>query len=98
MPLLDPAHGGGRRAGVTPPAGLDDVRRVLADVFGVDPGRVGPDSSPDTIEGWDSVQHMNMVIALEQEFAVRFTPEEIEEAVSVAAIAELVRRKQQPAR
>ncbi len=80
---------------MTVPAGLDDIRRVLADVLGVDPGRLGPDSSPDTIESWDSVQHVNLIIALEQEFRVRFAPEEIEEAMSLAAIAELVGRKQQ---
>ena len=73
---------------------MDDVTRVLADVFGVDPRQIRPDSSPDTIEGWDSVQHLNLIIALEQEFGVRFAPEEIEEAVSVQAIADLVQRKQ----
>lgn len=73
---------------------IQDVTRVLADVFGVDPRELHPASSPDTIERWDSVQHLNMIIALEQEFGVRFAPEEIEEAVSVQAIAELIQRKQ----
>ena len=80
---------------MTVPAGLDDIRRVLADVLGVDLGRLGPDSSPDTIESWDSVQHVNLIIALEQEFRVRFAPEEIEEAMSLLSIADLVARKQQ---
>jgi acyl carrier protein len=78
---------------VTAPA--DDVRRVIADVLGVEPAGLAPESSPDTVESWDSVQHLNLIIALEQEFGVRFAPEEIEEALSVAAIAEMVRRKQQ---
>jgi acyl carrier protein len=77
---------------VIPPA-LEDVTRVLADVFGVDPRQIHPDSSPDTIESWDSVQHLNLIIALEQEFGVRFAPEEIEDAISVQAITELVQRK-----
>lgn len=76
-----------------PPAAFEDVARVLADVFGVDPGQIRPDSSPDTVDSWDSVQHLNMIIALEQEFGVRFAPEEIEEAVSVQAIAAIVQRK-----
>ena len=76
------------------PAALEDVARVMADVLGVDPASIGPDSSPDTIPAWDSVQHMNLVIALEQEFGVRFSPEEIEEAVTVRAVADLVRSKQ----
>jgi acyl carrier protein len=78
---------------VIPPP-LADVARVLADVFGVDASGIGPDSSPDTIAAWDSVQHLNLIIALEQEFGVRFSPEEIEEAVTVRAIADLIRGKQ----
>ena len=77
-----------------PPSPLEGVTRVLADVFGVDPRDLHPASSPDTIESWDSVQHLNMIIALEQEFGVRFTPAEIEEAMSVQAIAGLIQRKQ----
>ena len=73
-----------------------DVARVLADVFGVDPALIRPESSPDTIEAWDSVQHLNMIIALEQRFDVRFTPEEIEDAVAAQAIAELIDGKRTP--
>jgi acyl carrier protein len=79
---------------VTAPAAADDIRRVMADVLGVDAGALGPDASPETVAAWDSVQHLSLVIALEQEFAVRFAPEEIEEAVSVAAVIDLVHRKQ----
>lgn len=78
------------------PALFADVARVLADVFGVDPALIRPESSPDTIAAWDSVQHLNMIIALEQEFDVRFTPEEIEDAVAAQAIAELIGRKRTP--
>lgn len=77
---------------MTPPA-FADVARVLADVLGVEPARIHPDSSPDTIEAWDSVQHLNVIIALEQEFDLRFTPEEIEDAVGVQAIVDLIGRK-----
>jgi acyl carrier protein len=71
----------------------DEVRRVVADVLGVDPSALGPDASPETVPAWDSVQHVSLIIALEQEFAVRFAPDEIEEAVSLGAILELLRRK-----
>ena len=76
-------------------AALEDVRRVIADVLGLDPFTLGPEASPDTVPGWDSIQHLGLIIALEQEFGVRFAPEEIEEALSLQAIVEQVRRKQQ---
>jgi acyl carrier protein len=70
-----------------------ELSRVLADVFGVDPADIRPDSAPESIEDWDSVQHLNMIIALEQAFDVRFTPEEIEDALTVRAIAGILERK-----
>ena len=70
-----------------------DVARVIADVLGVDPAVVRPDSSPDTLPAWDSVQHLNLVIALEEEFGARFTPEEIEEATGVRALTTILERK-----
>ena len=75
------------------PAVMERVKRVLADVLMLDEGQLQPDSSPDTITAWDSVQHLTLVIALEQEFGVRFAPEEIEEALSVQAIADLIQSK-----
>jgi len=52
------------------------AKRVLADVFGLDAGAIASDTSVDTIEAWDSLQHLNVVIALEEEFGIGFTDEE----------------------
>jgi acyl carrier protein len=71
----------------------DRVRRIIADVFDLPLEQVAPASSPDTVEGWDSLQHLNVVLALEQEFALQFTPEEIEQMLSVELIADLVEEK-----
>jgi acyl carrier protein len=78
---------------VSAPPSFAEVARVIADVLGVDPAAIGPDASPDTIPAWDSVQHLNLVIALEEEFGARFTPEEIEEAVGVRALTTILERK-----
>ena len=72
---------------------LERVQGIVADVFGVPEDQVRPDSSPDTIETWDSIHHLNLVIALEQEFGVQFTPEEIEQLLSVELVAALVEEK-----
>jgi acyl carrier protein len=69
------------------------VVRIAADVFGVSADAIGPASSPDTIEAWDSLHHLNLVLALEQEFAVQFTPEEIEQMLSIELAAALVEEK-----
>jgi len=72
---------------------LERVQRLVADVFNVPPETILPTSSPDTIEAWDSLHHLDLVLALEQEFGTQFTPEEIEQLLSVELIAALLAEK-----
>jgi acyl carrier protein len=69
------------------------VRAIVANVFQVAEEELSSSSSPDTIETWDSPQHLNMVLALEQEFVLQFTPEEIEQMLSLELIELLVEEK-----
>jgi acyl carrier protein len=45
------------------------------------------------VETWDSLQHMNLIASLEQEFGVEFTFEEIVSMQSVAVIKTVLRGK-----
>jgi acyl carrier protein len=72
---------------------LERTRAIVADIFEVPLERVLPESSPDTIETWDSIHHLNLVLALEQEFGIQFSPEEIEQLLSVELIVALLAEK-----
>ena len=72
---------------------LDRVRGIFADVFQVPLDQVTPQTSPETIPTWDSLQHLNLVLALEQEFRIQFTPEEIEQLLSVEVVAAVLEEK-----
>lgn len=69
------------------------VQRIAADVFSVPIAQISAESSADTIETWDSLQHLNFVLAVEQEFGVQFTPEEIEKLISVNTVVEMLEAK-----
>lgn len=72
---------------------LEQVTQIVADVFFLSPDELSPASSPETIEAWDSLQHLNVVLALEEQFAIEITPDEIAEVEDIRAIADLVERK-----
>ncbi|MFN7923992.1 MAG: acyl carrier protein [Bryobacteraceae bacterium] len=72
---------------------LDRVLHMMADIFGVPADTMTPASSPDNVETWDSIKHLELVMALEQEFGVQFSPEEIEQLLSVELVASLVEEK-----
>jgi acyl carrier protein len=73
---------------------LDEIRVLAGDVFGLPPERITEASSPEGIEAWDSVQHLNLILALEQHFGIQFEPDELAGTSSIGAIASLVRTKQ----
>ena len=42
------------------------LREVMADVFGLPLDAITEDASIDSIEAWDSLKHLNLVLALEE--------------------------------
>jgi acyl carrier protein len=69
---------------------FDRVRGIAADVLQVPATRITPDTRPATIEGWDSVQHLNLILALEDAFGLQFDPEEIERMTSIDGIVSTI--------
>lgn len=69
------------------------VLHIAADVLSVSPASLTEDSSPKTIENWDSIRHLNLVLALEDRFALQFAPEEMEQMESIGRITSLVEAK-----
>lgn len=65
---------------------LERLGRVFASVFGDRHAQVTDADSFETIPEWDSVAHINLILALEAEFGVEFDPGEIAELTTVAEI------------
>jgi acyl carrier protein len=65
---------------------------IVSRVFGVPLEQVTDDSSPDTIEGWDSLKHISLMLALETEFGVSLTPDDAMNMVSVERIRSILTR------
>lgn len=46
------------------------LKQVMATMLNVDASTINDDSSMDNVPNWDSLRHMNLVLALEEEFKV----------------------------
>lgn len=62
------------------------LKQVMATVLGVPVAEIGPDASQDTLKSWDSLKHMNLVLALEQAFGVQIPDEDAADITSYALI------------
>lgn len=72
---------------------MDRILRVVSLVMEVPIEKLNKESSPDNVENWDSLKHMNLILALEEEFDVTFSDEEIVELLSVEIIVEVLKEK-----
>jgi len=53
-----------------------------------------PDNlSQQTVQAWDSLRHLNLIIELEMEFNVEFTPEEIAAMKTLSVIEQKLSEK-----
>jgi acyl carrier protein len=69
------------------------VYGIIADVLNTPVAELGPDSSTETVENWDSVHHLNLILALEHAFHVQLEPEEIDQMNSVKQILAILSEK-----
>ena len=72
----------------------EKVRQIAADVFNVPVAQITLQSSPENIETWDSIQNLNLLLALEQAFGLQFEPEEIDRMKTIQEIIGLLVVKQ----
>jgi acyl carrier protein len=68
----------------------EQVYKIVAQVMNVPMSTVNDDSSPDTVPAWDSLKHMNLVLALEQEFEIQFNDAQTVEMLSVGLILAII--------
>jgi acyl carrier protein len=69
------------------------IKKVMSDVFNIDIESINNDSSPDNIENWDSLKHMNLIVALEDEFEIEFSDEEIIDSMNYALLLNILNFK-----
>jgi len=70
----------------------DRIRSIVAAVLRVPADTLADTTSPDTVAGWDSLNHMQLVLALEEEFGVQFAVDDMEAMYDVGAIVATVRK------
>ena len=63
---------------------------VLTAILGIDASLITDDLSPDSVDSWDSLNQINIISALEQEFGVNLVADNLAEYQSVARLTELL--------
>lgn len=66
---------------------------VFREVFDDDTIEIHDQMTAEEVEEWDSLNHINLIIAVEGEFAVRFTTQEVGNLANVGEFIALLKSK-----
>ncbi len=69
---------------------FEKINEVFRDVFEDDDITVNDSTTADDIDDWDSLEHINLMNAIEQEFGIKFTMGQIVAMKNVGEMADII--------
>lgn len=63
---------------------------VFQDVFDDESIHVTPETTADDIDDWDSLEHINLVVAVENKFGIKFKMSEVVSFRNVGEMADVI--------
>ena len=69
------------------------IEAIFRDVFDDDSLHIGSATTANDVEDWDSLMQINLVVAMEQEFNVRFALGELRTLKNVGEMVAVIYRK-----
>lgn len=71
---------------------LEKFNELISQVFGIDLADINDSSTPDDIDSWDSVTHMDLMALFEDEWDLSLDVEEITEMITIGLMKEALRK------
>ena len=71
----------------------EKLKTVISNVFGLTSDKIDESTTMESIEQWDSLKHLELIMAIEEKFGIVFETEEILEITSFTRIKDILRNK-----
>ena len=71
----------------------NDLQEIFRDVFDDESIVISEETTSDDIEDWDSFAQMNLIVAMEKQFRVKFNIKEINSLKNVGEMIELIKAR-----
>ncbi len=72
---------------------FERVNNVFRDVFDDDEIVVDANTTSADIDDWDSLEHINLIVAIENEFGIKFGMNEVTGMKNVGEMVEIISKK-----
>jgi acyl carrier protein len=74
----------------------DRLNQIFCEVFDDDDIRIAPESIANDIDGWDSLSHVNLIVAIETKLNIRFSQKDLLTFKNVGDLLNCIRSKMAP--
>jgi acyl carrier protein len=71
----------------------EKLNPIFREVFENDSINITPQTTANDVEGWDSLSHVTLILAIETEFKIRFTQKELMTFRNVGDLMAFIRIK-----
>lgn len=72
---------------------FDEVRNIFYTIFDDDELEIVDETNADDIEDWDSLEHVNLVVAMEKRFSLKFDMKAVGALKNVGEMVDLIMEK-----
>jgi acyl carrier protein len=72
---------------------ITELTPIFQDVLDLPDLALTPESSANNVDGWDSLAHVNLVVAIEKHYKLKFALGELQGLKNVGEMADLIVRK-----
>jgi acyl carrier protein len=72
---------------------INELNPIFVDVLDLPDLRLTAESNATTVEGWDSLAHINLVVATEKQYKIKFALGELQGLKNVGDMADLILKK-----
>lgn len=69
------------------------LKELMAEIFEVEESEIDDDFNPESTNNWDSLNNLRLITAIETEFNITFTMDEIQKMVNFKTILSLLKSK-----
>lgn len=71
----------------------ESLNRIFCEVFDDEDIKIAPEMTSNDIDGWDSLSHVNLIVAVESHFNIRFTQKELLAMKNIGDLHDAIMRK-----
>ena len=72
---------------------LDDVNKIFIEILDNDSITLNEGTTADQVENWDSITNIQLMVAIEKHFKIRFTSTEIQRFANIGNMCEAINTK-----